>query len=326
MSGLSSRKRRPTGPRKHGPPPKLPTKPRTSVTLGLDDIESFLECRRLGGNKAKTARYLCVTPQKLSRELEAVEEFFGGNLFSGKPPQLSDRGGLAEAAMRNAYEELTRTRELLNKTRPVVRIGYMRLLRSSIEEALRNREQRHGIPDFDVQLNEMLMGEQAQALGLNKLDIGFGYLVPEIANHPGVVKAKLADLPYMLVVPARAYASRSLDLSLLSELRYVTTPRTAILEKGDEWLEQNGLRPTRTAQVIRGTDLISYAASGFGYGFLPALWRSVEHTGAEFVPLDNFGVSMQVAAYSSSSQRVRQWVAFLRDDISQKVAESLRVI
>lgn len=322
MSDSNRRKRNPTGIRRPGPPPKQPTKPRTSVKLRLDQIEAFLEYVARGCNGAKTAKYLCITESTLQKDVKAVQAFFGGNLMSGKG--LSERGELAVATLRNTYEELSRTCELLNRDRPVVRIGYTRLLRSSIELALRDREQRHDIPDFDVQLNEMLMEEQARALDLNRLDIGFGYVVPEIANHRNVETAEIADLHYMLLVPCRAISNGRLDLRMLSELRYITTPRTLILDKGVQWLEQNGLRPARTVQVIRGADLISYAASGFGFGFLPSLWRTVEHTGAEFVPLDDFDATMKVAAYSCSSQRVQPWLNSLRDDISRKVAESLR--
>ncbi|MEY4578178.1 MAG: hypothetical protein RL701_2881 [Pseudomonadota bacterium] len=293
-------------------------------SLGLDHMRAFIAVIETG-TQAQAAKRLELEQATVSRHVARVQEHFGGGLFlAGASGPLSTRGSLVEQSLRAALAELTRTRERLAMERPVLRIGYMRLLRPLIETALRSHVKAHDIPDYQVRLQEQLTEPPALALMRRELDIAIDYASPELAEKAGIEESIITEQPFALVVPAHAWSKGKLLIHNLAPLLYASLPARYVGTATDTWLAENQLVPAHTVECEWATEIIAYAASGYGFGFLPALWSMVSHEGAVFVPLPSLMLKAKIAAYSL--QHLTPWITRLREDLSAAARAALHKI
>jgi DNA-binding transcriptional LysR family regulator len=299
------------------PKPKLGPSVSNADALGLDHMRAFLAVLETG-SQVRAAKQLGIAQATVCRHVERVQEHFGGGLFeAGGSGRLSARGVLVEQSVRASLAELERTRERLALEGPVLRIGFIPIVRPLVEQALRRLGRVHGIPTFDVRLLELSSEQQARALVQRELDIAISYALPELAAREGIEQTLVSEQPYVLAVPERACPRGKLARDVLATLTYVDVSRRSsqrVFDAQERWLKEHGVAPARRVTCPHGSELLAYAASGYGYGFLPALWTTASHGGIAFVPLPPSAVTVRIAAYSLA--HVAPWMARLREHLS----------
>jgi len=304
---------------------KLENPATNAESIGLDHLRGFIAVVETG-TQTRAARRLGVTQATVSRYMKRIEEHFGGELFdAGASDRLSTRGLMVEQSVRAVLSELSRTRERLAVERPVLRIGFIRAVRPLVEKALRSDARVGGAPTFDIRLLELTTEMQAVALSRRELDIAISYATPEFRERGDVEESVITEEPFALVIPERAWVNGKPSIAALRPLLYAHSPRrfSAVMASAeDEWLEKNHLAPERTVECQVGSEIVAYASSGYGYGFLPALWSMASHGGATFVPLPEFPASAKIAAYSL--KHVKPWVLSLRERLSKAARTALR--
>jgi DNA-binding transcriptional LysR family regulator len=305
---------------------KSPTSKATNAeSLGLDHMHAFIAVVE-SQSQVAAARRLRVTQGTISRHIERVQEHFGGGLFeAGSSGKLSTRGLLVEQSVRAALAELVRTRERIARSAPVLRIGFIPAARPLLEQALRTLPKVRGIPSFEVRLFELATDKQARALGRRELDIAISYSLDGLVNRDGIEKSLVADEPFALVIPERAFSNATPTRSVLNTLVYAHSPRRMSAElsaAAERYLGQHRLQPSEWIECEWGSEILAYAGAGYGYGFLPALWSMSPHAGVVFVPLSDFGFSARIYAYSL--EHVTPWVTQLREHLSAAARSALR--
>jgi DNA-binding transcriptional LysR family regulator len=284
--------------------------------LSLDHMRAFIAVIETG-SQVRAAKQLRIAQTTVCRHIERVQDHFGGQLFeAGSSGALSTRGLVVEQAVRSAMAELGRARERVATERPVLRIGFIRAVRPLVEQALRDQHRTQRRPAFDVRLSELTSEAQARALQRRELDIALCYALPVLTARDGIEASVIGEEPYALVIPERAWVKGRISVSALSRLHYVHPPRrfaNAVVTAGEGWLKAQGLTPERVIECPLGSEIFAYAASGYGYGFLPALWRMASHEGVVFAPVPSLGVSAEIAAYSL--RHVTPHITRLRQDL-----------
>ena len=293
-------------------------------SLGLDHLRSFIAVVETG-SQGRASRRLRIAQATVSRHVDRVQEHFGGGLFeAGSSGPLSTRGLLVEQSVRAAMSELSQARDRLALDRPVLRIGFMRAVRPLVEKALRGQAGPRGKPDFDVRLLELAPEAQARALDRRELDIAISYATPEFASRADREGSLLADEPFALVIPERAWVRGKLSLPVLEPLVYAYSPRrfsSRLAPAEERWFRRRRLEPRRAVECALGSEILAYAASGRGYGFLPALWSMANHEGVVFAPTD-FEATARIAVYTL--RHVAPLVSDLRDTLTAGAREALR--
>jgi DNA-binding transcriptional LysR family regulator len=293
--------------------------------LGLDHMRAFLAVIETG-SQVRAAKRLRIAQTTVGRHIERVQDHFGRGLFeAGASGPLSTRGLVVEQAVRNAMTELGRARERLKTERPVLRIGFIRPVRPLVEKALRDQQRSQRGAGFDVRLSELTSEAQARALQRRELDIAICYALPELAARDGIEASLIDQQPYALVIPERAWVKGKVAPAALAALHYTHPPRRfaqAGVEAGERWLQAHGIAPQHAIECPLATEIIAYAGAGYGFGFLPALWRMASHSGVVFAPVPGFGVVAEIAAYSL--RHVTPHIARLRHDLSAAARAGLR--
>ena len=269
------------------------------------------------GSQVKAAKRLRIEQSTVSRHVDRIQDHFGGRLFeAGASGRLSTRGELVVQSARIAMAELSRTRDRLAAERPVLRVGFIRAVRPLVERALRDQSRPHGAPCFDVRLEELNPDMQARALERRELDIAISYAIPEIANRADLEESLVTEEPFALVIPERAWVRGKLSMSILASLLYVYSPRRLsprLAPAEEQWFRQHRLEPKRTMECALGSEILAYAGSDRGYGFLPALWSLGNHDGVVFAPTE-FTATARISVYSL--RHVANLVSELRESLS----------
>jgi DNA-binding transcriptional LysR family regulator len=163
----------------------------------------------------------------------------------------------------------------------------------------------------------MTTDDLSRGLKRRELDIAICYALPELATHQGVEESLVTEQPFALVIPAPAWVHGKPSVRVLKSLLYARLPHHfahRAVVAGEKWLTQHQVTPRQTIECALGTEIVSYAAAGLGYGFLPALWSTVADASVVFAPMTNFAATAKIAAYSL--QHVAPWVTQLREDLS----------
>jgi DNA-binding transcriptional LysR family regulator len=304
--------------------PNLGNNATNADSLSLDHMRAFIAVVETG-SQVRAGKRLGVAQTTVCRQIERVQEHFGGGLFeAGASGPLSTRGLLVEQSVRAAMAELSRTRDRLAVDSPVLRIGFIRLMRPLVERALRGQLKAHGIPAFEVRLLELPSEVQARALARREIDVAICYALPEFAKREGIEESVLTDQPYALAIPERGWVRGKPSVEVLGSLIYAHLPRrpsSRVAQAEEQWLSENGLAPARSVECGLGTEILAYAGAGHGYGFLPALWSTASHEGVVFAPVLTSAPIARIAAYSL--KHVAPWMAQLRENLSAATRAAL---
>lgn len=113
-------------PRRPTPAPPTEQRARTKAdALGLAHLRAFVAVVD-AGTQSEAKRGLGTSQGSVARYLKRVDEHFGGGLFERARDgrlTLSTRGKLVEQSVRAALAELTRTRDRLDPSGPVLRLS-----------------------------------------------------------------------------------------------------------------------------------------------------------------------------------------------------------
>jgi DNA-binding transcriptional LysR family regulator len=291
-------------------------------SLDLDHMRAFIAVAEMG-SQVRAAKQLRMGPTTVGRYIYRVREYFGDALFEGGGSgPLTSRGVLVEQSFRAAIGELSRTRDRLALERPVLRVGFIRVMRPLVEKALRGSMKSSAEAAFDVRLLELDSDRQERALMSRELDIAVCYARPALAVRTGVETSLVTDQPFALVLPERACVRGKPNVDMLSSLTYACLPRrlSRVADAEPRWLTEMGLAPKRRVECVLGSEILAYAGSGHGYGLLPALWSTVGHDGAVFAPV-KIAATAAICAYSLA--HVAPWVTRLREDLSAAARSAL---
>lgn len=295
-------------------------------SLSLDHMRAFIALSE-SGSQARAARALRppMSQATVARYVQRVQEHFGGGLFEpGNGARLTARGMIVLRSLQTVIAELSQARGRVALDRPLLRIGFIRIMRPIVEHALRMALGERG--DVEVRLVELHSERNARMLDERELDIAVCYAFDDLFEGASDVEMSLVtEQPIALVVPERAFVRGKLSLRALARLDYAHVPRRFSRELADAellWLKRNGLKPRTAIECRLGTEIIAYAATGRGYGFLPALWSTTSHAGAAFAPLPNFAQTARIAAYSLP--HVSPWVACFRESLVRAAHLALR--
>jgi DNA-binding transcriptional LysR family regulator len=147
-----------------------------------------------------------------------------------------------------------------------------------------------------------------------ELDVAVCYAVDsDLDTKHGIDVDAIARQPCCLVVPESAYVRGRLVVGKLAGLSYAHVPAhlsPELTAKSLRWLADNRIAPQKRIECRFGTEIIAYAASGFGYGILPALWRATHHEAVVFAAIPDLPYEARINAYSLP--HVRQWTAVFR--------------
>ena len=249
-------------------------------SLGLDHIRSFLALVE-SGSQVNAAKRRRIAQATVSRHVQRVQEHFGGGLFeSSAELRLSARGQLVLRTLESVAAQLSDCRRRTALRRPMLRIGFIRIMRPMVERALRGASGA-GDAGFDVRLVELRTEHHPRKLLSGELDLAVCYAFDDLFEVPiSIHETRVTDEPFALVVPERAYRRNKLQRRALSGLDYAHLPRRfsrQVSEAAQRWLDDNQIWPASRIECELGTEVISYAASGRGFGFLPALWSTAGH-------------------------------------------------
>jgi DNA-binding transcriptional LysR family regulator len=218
---------------------------------------------------------------------------------------------------------LVRTRERLAE-RPVLRIGFIRLARPLLEDALRQQHSERRAPRFDVRLLEMTSEAQARALGRDELDVAIGFDIPDLVSRADVETSIVAELRYALVLPERAWVNGQPSPRVLRTLSHVHPPRRyarANVEAAERWLMAHDIVPARALEQASATELIAYAASGHGFGFLLERWKAMASAGVVFANVPDYEATARIAV--CSLRHVTTHVTALRTSLEASARAAL---
>lgn len=287
----------------------LPTKrvgERVRAMATNDDSLAFAHLRTLiavveTGSQNKAASKLDIVQSTVGKHLSRLDAYFGAALFEpGQGARLTARGKLVEKDARKLLSELERTRARVAMNRPIVRIGFNRASRPLVERALRELVPPRETSAFDVQLFELSSEAQANKLRTGELDVGVCYVLDHLFTADDQIEElKIVAEPYALVLPERAWKQAKPNLRALSSMSYTHVPRSfsRVFDDAERWLHEQGLAPARRIECALATEILAYAGSGRGFGFLPALWSMVPHDGVVFARVANFRPTATIAAY-----------------------------
>lgn len=275
-------------------------------SLAFDHLRSLIAVVETGSQN-KAAGRLGIAQSTVGQHLTRLDGYFGVPLFEpGQGARLTARGELVERDARKILSELERTRARVATRQPMVRIGFNRASRPLVERALRELVHPRKANAFDVQLFELSSEAQAARLRRGELDVGVCYAIDGLLTAADDVEGlPIVAEPYALVLPERAWRKGKPSLRALASMNYTHVPRSfsRVFDDAERWLRQQGLVPLRRIECALATEILAYAGSGRGFGFLPALWSMFPHHGVVFAPVADFGPTATIAAYWLSQQK-----------------------
>src|SRR6202008_2200356 len=125
-----------------------------------------------------------------------------------------------------------------------------------------------------------------------ELDISISYAMEGLVERDDIEQSLVSEEPFALVIPERAWVNGKLSRAVLNQLCYAHSPRrmSALLPAAaTRYLRAQRLEPIEWIECEWGSEILAYAGSGYGYGFLPAFYQTAAHSGVVFVPLPDFG-------------------------------------
>ena len=237
------------------PRPKLGPSLSNADAIGLEHLRAFLAVAE-HESQNRAAKHLKVGQATVCRRIRNVQAHFGGGLFeAGSSGKLSPRGELVQHSVRRALTEIERAVES-TRDEPVLRIGFIRIMRPLIERALRRQGRRHNLPVFDVRLRELSSERQARALMQRELDIAISYALPELSERAGIEQTLISEQPYVLAMPERAFVHGKVVRDVLAKLTYVDASRQSsqrVFEAQERWLAEQRMAPARRSGPARVT-------------------------------------------------------------------------
>lgn len=226
---------------------------------------------------SRAAQRLHIAQPPLSRQVRQLEEELGVELIDRESRPIA-----LTAAGKFYYEQtlqvLARLREIEEGARRLVRrqktwfsIGFVPSVMCGLLPEL-IRQFRLVEPDVETGFTELLSIEQAAALKLGRIDVGFGRLP---IDDPDIACVTLLREPMRAALPSAhplvGCATVSLDaLARESLVVYPARPRPGYADQVLDLFARRGMRPARVSEANEIQTALGLVAAGIGVALVPA--------------------------------------------------------
>jgi DNA-binding transcriptional LysR family regulator len=280
--------------------------------LELRQICYFLAVVEAGNSFSRAADRLHIEQPPLSQRIRSLEKALKVELFDRRrrPAQLTAAGQvfLAEAQLALAHLERAVTQARAASAGEIghLSIGISSAITNSIlPDILRLWRERH--PQVELELRELTLQQQLQALHDRQLDVGFEHLPVNAQQNASLNSMTLFREALIVALPADHFLARSSSLTLETLVRepillpsIVAFPfYQAVVDQLQKAGQQAGLQP----QIVQNTQatwlltLLSMVAAGLGLAILPASnVATVTRQGVVYRPLQNLPLVRELSA------------------------------
>lgn len=226
---------------------------------------------------SRAAECLHIAQPPLSRQIRQLEEMLGAQLIDreSRPIALTVAG-------RFFYEQtcqvMARLREIEEGTRRIARterewfgIGFVPSVMCGLLPEL-IRQFRLAEPGVETGFTELMTAEQAAALKLGRIDVGFGRLQ---IDDPDIACVTLLREPLLAALPA-AHRLAGQDAVTLAELAddtlvvYPARPRPGFADQVLGLFARQGMRPCAISEANEMQTALGLVAAGIGIALVPA--------------------------------------------------------
>ncbi|WP_419897586.1 LysR substrate-binding domain-containing protein [Roseomonas sp. USHLN139] len=276
-------------------------------------------------NYGRAAERLKIAQPGLSQQIRALEEIVGAPLFdrSRRAVQLTLAGelllGEARKTLAQAEAALIVARRAGRGEVGRIAIGYTASAAYTGVLTSLVGSFRAAHPEVELQITEMEMQRQLDAIAEDRLDIGF--IRPPVALPLGVASLALLQEPVLLALPERhpvVVAGDPVDLAALSEESFITPrhgPAVSFHRHTLEAARSAGFAPRLGPQGRDFVTIVSMVAVGLGVALVPQSLRCVQVPGLAYRPLAGPPVLAELAlAYrrTEASPAARNFVRHAR--------------
>lgn len=241
---------------------------------------------------SRAAELLHIAQPPLSRQIRQLEDLLGVELIDreSRPIALTMAG-------RFFYEQtlqvVARLREIEEGARTIARgqkqwfgIGFVPSVMYGLLPDLIRRF-RLDAPGVETGFTELMTMEQAAALKLGRIDIGFGRLP---INDPDIDCVTLMREPLLAVLPVgHPLAERPMvslaDLAADALIVYPARPRPSYADQVLDLFAVRGLRPAQVREANEMQTALGLAAAGIGVALAPASVQGAQRNGVVYLPL-----------------------------------------
>lgn len=267
--------------------------------LELRQICYFLAVVEAGNNFSRAADRLHIEQPPLSQRIRSLEKALKVELFdrSRRPVQLTAAGQVFLAQVQVALTHLERA-VIQAKAASAGDIGHLSIGISSaitnsiLPDILRLWRERH--PQVELELRELTLRQQLQALNDRQLDVGFEHL-PVVDRQDASLNSMTIFREALVVAlpthhPLTALPSLTLETLIQAPILLPSIVAFPFYQAVLDQFQQLGLEP----QVVQNTQatwlltLLSMVAAGLGLAILPASnVETVTRQGVVYRPLQN---------------------------------------
>jgi DNA-binding transcriptional LysR family regulator len=226
---------------------------------------------------SRAAERLHIAQPPLSRQIRQLEELLGVELIDreSRPIALTEAG---KFFYEQTYQVLSRLREIEEGARRLVRkqkiwfgIGFVPSVMCGLLPEL-IRQFRVAEPEVETGFTELLSVEQAAALKLGRIDVGFGRLP---IDDPDIECVTLLREPLLVALPGNHPLAGQVTVRLdaLAEeslVVYPARPRPGYADQVLDLFARRGLRPSSVSEANEIQTALGLVAAGIGVALVPA--------------------------------------------------------
>lgn len=276
----------------------------------------------------RAAKRLALTQPPLSQAIQKLEAELGVRLFerTRRRVALTHAG---RAFLDEARHILARAGGAMDRARRASRGEVGRLAVGFLANTAYTllppvlRDFARGFPDVTLELRELTIPQQFEALRRENIDVGL--LRPPVADAELSAETILEE-PFVLALPAAhaLCAMRRIPLRRLARESFVMFPRTAGFVFHDlimGFCRQAGFAP-RVAQEVNQTHaVVGLVSAGLGVALVPASAQKIALAGVAYRPLRESTPLAQVSVAWRRADASPVVAAFL--DVARRAARSL---
>lgn len=259
-------------------------------------------------NFTRAAELLHIAQPPLSRQIQQLEEDLGTRLLvrSSRPVRLTDAGKLF---YEEALQVLGRVEQMKDAARRighsehrVLSIGFVAsTLYGGLPMIVRRLRQHR--PDLDIQLIELMSGQQIEALKAGRIDLGFGRIR---SDDTAVERLVLREERLFVALPndhPLALSDAALAPEMLTAQRlivYPSEPRPSFADQVLSLLQDRGVRPQAVQEVRELQTALGLVAAEIGVCVIPASVRALRHDLHYRLLDDEYATSPIIMSYRSN--------------------------
>lgn len=280
--------------------------------LELRQICYFLAVVEAGNSFSRAADRLHIEQPPLSQRIKSLEKVLKVELFdrSRRPAQLTAAGQVFLAEAQLALTHLERA-VMQARAASAGEIGHLSIGISSaitnsiLPDILRLWRERH--PQVELELRELTLQQQLQALNDRQLDVGFEHLPDNAQQDASLNSITLFREALVVALPIDHPLTRSSSLTLETLVQEpILLPSIAAFpfyQAVVDHLQQAGQQAGLPPQIVQNTQatwlltLLSMVAAGLGLAILPASnVATVTRQGVVYRPLQNLPLVRELSA------------------------------